>query len=144
MIYHQTTGKLTLDDGTEIPCVFYAGGNLGLVPTAVNNPAWQFVAMTGPLPQGWYTIQPRASHPKLGPALYLVPDPSNEMKGRAEFLFHYCNPERDKGYTNTMLNRIIPAGRNSSEGCPAATIPGSLDQVEKRRASGENRLQVVA
>jgi hypothetical protein len=138
MIYTITTGVLTTDDGEVILEDCYAGGFAGQVPGAVNNPAACFTAMTGPLPPGSYDIGPLLHHPELGPAMKLTPSPKNKMMGRGGFYIHSNNRARDAGlppYPNTP-------GKNSSDGCIVVTVPGGLDAVEARRASGDNQLEV--
>ena len=83
--YQQSTGILT-HDGEEM-ATGYAGCGEGL-----NNPAMQDVHKVGPLPQGLYTILPPCTDPKVGIiAMRLIPDPANEMYGRADFFCHGDN-----------------------------------------------------
>lgn len=82
LIYNQTTGELK--DGETLLGIGWAGRGEGK-----NNPDMQFVRETGPLPQGFYTIESPVTHPRLGPlAFHLRPDPENEMHGRDAFFIH--------------------------------------------------------
>ena len=141
MIYSITAGVLSTDDGEVILEKCYSGGDAGLRPEAVNNPAYCHVRPNvGPLPPAHYTIGPLANHVYLGPAMALTPDPGSQMFGGSDFYIHYCNPKRDAG-----LAPYPPvAGRNSSDGCIVLTVPGSIQDIEARRAAGDNRLEVRA
>lgn len=81
--YHQATGQL--EDVLHWGCgAGYAGNGQGK-----NNPQMQDVPDVGPLPQGWYAIQPPVDTTTHGPyVLWLIPDPANEMFGRAGFGIH--------------------------------------------------------
>ena len=160
MIYSQTAARLYLGNdplapmtptateikGPTLASVFYSGGNLGRAPGEVNNPLFQFTAMTGPIPQGVYQIGPLHADPKLGPCLALTPHPANVMKGRSGFFIHYINVSKDRnGWVDTSVSpaRIILAGQNSSEGCIVCRIAGMLDTIEAHRAAGDDMLTVV-
>ena len=70
-------------------CPAYAGGNLGKNPEDVNNPDAEGLANKGPLPEGIYTFGEPIEQGKLGTfAIPLIPDPSNDMKGRSGFYWH--------------------------------------------------------
>jgi Protein of unknown function (DUF2778) len=67
----------------------YAGGNLGRNPEGINNKAYQYTKLIGPLPMGWYTFGTAVNGTHLGPlAIPLTPDPSNVMMGRSGFYLH--------------------------------------------------------
>lgn len=142
MIYTITTGVLTADDGSSLLEHCYAGGDHGLSPEAVNNPAMCHVRPdVGPLPPGKYTIGPYQPHcPAVNsPAFQLIPYPTNQMFGGSGFYIHYNNPHRDAG-----LAPYPPTpGRNSSDGCICCISPGGLNAIETRRAAGESNLTVV-
>ena len=88
MKYEQATGKLTEDDGTLIG-VGWAGHLQGR-----NNTAMQNVKDVGPLPIGTYTVSDPVDGTKLGPKAFpLIPSPTNEMFGRADFYIHGANIE---------------------------------------------------
>lgn len=140
MIYTISTGILLTDDGEVILDNCYAGGDAGRHPEAVNNPSYCDQVNIGPLPPGDYGILPLTNHFQLGPSLGLVPKPGNRMFGRGGFFVHYNNSARDKGLTPYPA----PAGRNSSDGCIVSPVPGSLNAVEARRASGDDTLTVMA
>ena len=80
--YEQSTGKMTR--GGVLLAVGYSGNDGGK-----NNPVMQDEVDIGPLPCGFYTLEPPVDSPRHGPfALPLVPDPSNTMFGRNEFMIH--------------------------------------------------------
>lgn len=88
-VYEQSTGIILRPDWKTILTKGYSGGNLGKNPEGKNNPQMQDRPGIGPLPRGKYTIGAPEMHPKLGPfALPLMPDPANEMFGRAGFFIH--------------------------------------------------------
>ncbi len=119
--YRQSSGQLRRDDGVLI-ATGYAGHGAGK-----NNPEWQNIPNMGPLPCGFYDIDPEPfTHPKCGPfCLRLTPDPANEMFGRAGFLFH-----------GDSINQPGTA----SEGC----IIQARSIREKVAGSKDYRLQVVS
>jgi hypothetical protein len=81
-IYEQQTGKFYHNETYE--ATGYAGRDEGK-----NNPDMQNVKGIGPIPRGWYTIHPPRDSDMVGPyALPLVPDPDNNMFGRASFYIH--------------------------------------------------------
>lgn len=121
MTYQQSSGLFTLNGQTFVG---YSGHGAG-----VNAPSMQSVKNVGPIPQGEYTIEPPHADPVVGPvAMRLVPDASNEMFGRGDFLIH--------GDNQTM-------NRTASEGC--IILPHSA-RVEIGMAvlDGDDRLTVVA
>lgn len=80
-IYAQDTGYMSRG-GT--PFVGYSGTGEGK-----NNPSMQNLRDIGPLPCGFYTIEPPVDSPEHGPfALPLVPDRDNTMFGRSDFMIH--------------------------------------------------------
>ncbi len=88
--YAQSTGKVTLDDGTLV-AVGWAGRGKGK-----NNPAMQAVKSTGPLPQGVYTIGPWYDHPRLGVMVARLIQTEGETFGRDEFFIHGASRNLDK------------------------------------------------
>ena len=107
--FESSTGKLFDPEGNLFSSG-YAGGNCGLNPEGVNNPAMQFVHNIGPLPEGFYTfgaLVATGSH--LGPNSYpLIPATENEMGGRGGFWVH--------------ADTVRP--RCASEGC--IVMPGAV------------------
>lgn len=82
-IFEQSTGTI-FDPSGKVVEVGYSGHEAG-----VNNPAMQGVKGIGPLPVGFYTMQPPYDHPRLGKyVIYLVPFAQNQMFGRSEFFWH--------------------------------------------------------
>ena len=88
--YAQSTGKLTLDDGTLV-AVGWAGRGPGK-----NNPALQAVKSTGPLPQGVYTVGEWHDHPRLGLMVARLIQTEGETFGRDEFFIHGASRNLDK------------------------------------------------
>jgi len=118
--YHQSSGCITSDSGA-IEGAGYSGKG-----TSKNLPTAQSLSCLGPIPEGYYTIEPPIDSPMHGPfAMHLVPDPVNEMFGRSAFLIHGDS-------------RVDPG--NASEGC--VILP--RDIREKIWASGDRALRVVA
>ena len=117
--YQQSTGILT-HDGEELASG-YSGNGAG-----VNNAAMQNVHAVGPIPQGVYTITAPYHNDKTGPyTMNLIPDPANEMYGRADFRLHGDNQEMN---------------HTASEGCiimPRAVRESVWD-------SGDRSLEVIA
>ena len=96
-----TTGKLYDQEGLFMS-QGYAGGNCGKNPEGVDNPADEGFKDIGPLPEGLYTPGTLVPSSHLGvDAIPLIPDPSNDMKGRGGFYMH---------------GDTTPPG-NASEGC---------------------------
>lgn len=91
-----------------------------------NNPDAQNIPNIGPLPRGNYTIGPAYHHPKLGRVtMNLIPDPDNNMEGRADFRIHGA--------------AAPPDTETSSHGCII-----QIRSVRERVAgSSDKRLQVV-
>lgn len=80
--FTQKTGRIEHDG--EFVVNGYAGRDAGK-----NNPAMQNVKGIGPLPVGWYTMQPPKDDAVVGKyAIALTPDPTNEMFGRNSFFWH--------------------------------------------------------
>jgi hypothetical protein len=122
--YEQATGKLRNPDGGTI-AVGYAGGNCGANPEGKNNPAMEAVKCVGPLPKGKYLFGNPHDDAHLGPfAIPLIPDPANEMFGRAGFYMH-----GDK----------VSAPGNASEGC--IIMPRHIREL--CAGSDDNELEVV-
>lgn len=81
-IWKQKTGILLHDE--EVAGSGYSGTGLGK-----NNPSWQHIKNTGPIPQGLYNVGAASDTPTHGPhVLPLYPSPENNMFGRSEFLIH--------------------------------------------------------
>lgn len=102
--YKQSTGELTHPDGKR--CGFgFAGHGSGL-----NNPAAQNQPLTGPLPQGTYTMTEfREADPHTGMCtIVLTPAPTNVMFGRSAFRIH--------GSVN-LTTAGLAAFLKSSDGC---------------------------
>jgi Protein of unknown function (DUF2778) len=96
-----TSGKFFQPDGTFMS-KGYAGGNCGKNPEGIDNADDEGFKNIGPLPEGMYTFGVPVLHSQLGVfAIPLIPDSTNDMKGRGGFYLH--------GDT------AIPG--NASEGC---------------------------
>jgi hypothetical protein len=67
-----------------------ATGYSGAEPNGKNKPNMEAVVGIGPIPCGYYTITgPPYNDLKHGPfVLKLIPDPTNQMFGRSDFLMH--------------------------------------------------------
>ena len=73
-----------IDPQGNLLAIGYAGLGVGK-----NNPAMQDQQGVGPLPCGFYGILPAVDTLDHGPeVMWLVPDPDNEMFGRADFGIH--------------------------------------------------------
>lgn len=119
--YEQRTGFLLAPGGMRLYPPGYAGREAGK-----NNPTMQNVQDIGPLPQGLYTIGNPYENPKTGPyTMNLVPDPENEMFGRADFRIH---------------GDSIDEPGTASDGC----IVQSHDNRVRVGESPDRRLQVVS
>ena len=124
-IWDQSAGALLwkeIKDGVAVRLsvveLGYAGHGAGR-----NKPLYQDIANMGPLPQGWYSIEPPRDTPKHGPyVLPLTPDPSNRMFQRAGFLIHGDDAEHDASKGCVILSRA------------------TREQIWK---SGDHRLHVV-
>jgi hypothetical protein len=117
--YRQSTGEL-FENGGHLIATCYSGQGAGK-----NQPGWQSVAFTGPLPQGRYFIGPLATRPHYGPSMMLTPDATTRMRGRAGFLIHLDNPAH--------------VG-DSSDGC---IIAPSLDVLQAIVTTGDTSLTIV-
>lgn len=99
--YSQTSGEMRNASGVLLG-TGYAGHGEG-----VNNPALQNVHNVGPLPQGVYTINAPVNTTTHGPyVMWLTPDPSNEMFGRAGFGIHadeIANPGKHLASTGCIV-----------------------------------------
>src|SRR5271166_2565379 len=101
-VFDSSTGWLSNPDGIQVE-KGYAGGNLGKNLEGINNKAYQYTPMIGPLPVGLYTMGTAVEGTHLGPlAIPLTPDPANDMRGRGGF---YCHAD------------TIGHPRCASEGC---------------------------
>jgi hypothetical protein len=86
--FNSSTGDLFSPAQVKIE-TGYAGGNLGKNPEGINNKAYQYTRLIGPLPVGWYTFGTAVEGTHLGPfAIPLTPDPENVMMGRSGFYLH--------------------------------------------------------
>ena len=130
LFYSQTHGDITDDEGEVVSSGWYAGGNMGTVPQAVNNPIYQYVPNVGPLPQGVYTMSPLHTVLRIGQCIALTPDNPAAMRGRAGMLLHCNDASR--------------APQSSSEGCGIAPTLADLVKIEAFRAAGQTQLQVTA
>jgi Protein of unknown function (DUF2778) len=87
-IFQNGTGKLYSPAQVLIE-TGYAGGDKGLHPEGRNNPAYQYTKDIGPIPVGWYTFGTAVEGTHLGIlAIPLTSDPTNDMRGRADFFLH--------------------------------------------------------
>lgn len=130
LFYSQSKGVWTDDNGEVISEGWYAGGDEGMSPRAVNNPMYQQYKDMGPLPQNVYTMSPLHRIVRLGPSMALTPEDPSKMFGRAGFLLHLGNPEKPP--------------QSSSEGCPVAPTIEALELLEQLRASGQDQVTVTA
>jgi hypothetical protein len=119
--YSQSTHIFTLPDG-RTAAAFYSGNGKWK-----NDPDSQCVKEHGPLPRGTYTMLPQQRYPHIGPAIKLVPAPSNDMCGRDSFYIHGV----DSHFLNDSSNGCI---------CCGPVVRGVIDGIIK---SGDNQLQVV-
>jgi hypothetical protein len=119
--YRQSTGQFT---GSQFAAQGYSGKWEGL-----NRPSLQSVKDIGPIPQGIYTIQRPQEDAKVGRvAMRLIPDPTNEMFGRGDFLIHGPHPNDN---------------HDSSEGCIILPYEARL-VIGAAVLEGNNQLSVVA
>ena len=115
--YIQLSGQW-LDPTGKLLATGYSGLGLGK-----NQPGYEMVRGTGPIPQGVYHIEAPINSPTHGPfAMPLEADESNEMFGRSGFMIHGDNT------THT-----------ASEGC--IILP--REAREAIWASGDHSLQVI-
>jgi len=81
--YKQTTGELRDDSGAVVAKGYAGKGEYK------NKHECQNVVGMGPIPVGYYTINPPHQSLKTGPyAMDLVPDAANTMFGRSAFQMH--------------------------------------------------------
>lgn len=86
--FNNRTGELLNPSSAHVE-TGYAGGDHGVHPEGRNNPAYQYTKDIGPLPIGMYTFGEPVEGTHLGPlAIPLIPDPSNDMRGRDDFYIH--------------------------------------------------------
>lgn len=111
--YQQDNGLLTRDG---VHCgTGYSGHGEGR-----NNPAMEAVRNVGPIPRGKYTIGPffddpskpatatTPAHSGKGPIVcHLIPDSSNEMRGRAGFMIHGNNATNDASHGCIIFARLL-------------------------------------
>ena len=122
--FEQSTGKLYDPDGTYIG-TGYSGGDCGRNPESVNNPDMQGTHGCT-IPQGNYTRGQVIEGSHLGAfAIQLIPNPYNQMYGRAGFFMHGDNSE---------------GNQSASEGC--LIFPRSIRQ--EFHDSEDSMLNVVA
>lgn len=140
MRYSISQGILTTDDGEVLLTGLYSGGDHGLRPDAVNNPAlYKARPNVGPIPPATYTLGP-LMHSQLGPAMSLTPLPGSNVFGASGLFAHYNNAKRDAGEAPYPPK----PGRNSSDGCIVCVTPGGLAVVEAQRVAGDSEITVVA
>lgn len=110
-IYYQNNGLL-INGTTTLHC--YAG-----IDEGKNNPAMEHVRSVGPLPRGLYTASQPQNSEKHGPyAMWLIPDPENEMRGRDAFMYHadsIKNPGRASNGCIVSIGTPITSGRAERE-----------------------------
>lgn len=118
-VYEQLTGRLISPTG-GLMATGYSGAGSGK-----NNPTEENIRDVGPIPEGFYDIEPPENSPTHGPfALRLMPDVGNSMFGRSEFLIH---------------GDSLESPGNASEGC----IVIARFAREAIWNSVDHRLQVV-
>lgn len=78
-IYHQVTGEIYF--GTQLLGKGHAGNGVGL-----NNPDKQTIHNIGPLPRGFYKVQPEMSNSQLG-IVSMRLDPQPDDNGKMDWLF---------------------------------------------------------
>lgn len=118
-IFEQSSGRM-LKQGGGLLATGYSGAGAGK-----NNATEETVQNYGPIPEGFYDVQPPIDSPKHGPfALPLLPDAGNHMYGRSAFLIHGDSIERPG---------------QASEGC--IVLPLFARQMIFN--GGDHRLQVV-
>jgi RHS repeat-associated protein len=101
--YSQSTGSFACRNAggqTYTSCSGYSGKGEG-----VNNPAAQNQKNVGPIPQGTYTVGGFTTR-RGANTRPLTPDPTNKMYGRAGFLLHGDNSERNNTASEGCI--IIP------------------------------------
>ena len=81
--YVQESGRIYWPDG-RMGEVGYSGHGPG-----VNNPDFERLKGIGPIPCGWYSMQPPDTDPELGEyVIRLVPHAQNQMFSRSGFCWH--------------------------------------------------------
>ena len=85
--YEQESGAIIRPDGSLL-----AVGYSGRVPGGRNNPDKQCEKNVGPIPRGYYTIDPPASKPKKPYYMPLTPNPGTDTCGRDAFKFTVTMP----------------------------------------------------
>jgi hypothetical protein len=107
--FEQSTGK-QIDPSGVCQGIGYAGGDCGLAPYGINNPAYEGVADVGPLPCGNYFADYMvAQHPKLGAfAVHLAPDDAT----RARIIAYGRDPDSFFWHGDS-----IGHSRQGSDGC---------------------------
>jgi hypothetical protein len=81
-VYEQVTGDIRYDG--KVIASGYSGHGEGK-----NDPSKQNVRMVGPIPEGYYTIEPPRETKSHGPyVMPLIPFPQNQMFGRSGFMIH--------------------------------------------------------
>ncbi len=88
-VYHQKTGKLTLNN--QVITTGYSGKGKGL-----NNPSMQGVKNTGPIPKGLYKIREPRIFKGMKNCFDLTPVGDTETFGRSEFLIHGDNTKKNQ------------------------------------------------
>lgn len=117
-VWSQYAGTMTDVESGSVIGLGHAGHDAGR-----NNPDMEAVHAVGPLPKGFYYIEPERSDAVLGiVSMRLTPVPENIMYGRAGFFIHA--PE-------------------FSEGCIVLQTPARCEIAEAVR-KGRNILQVIA
>jgi Protein of unknown function (DUF2778) len=120
LVYEQATGRMLLY--AEVLGTGYSGRGIGL-----NNPLLQDTANVGPIPVGFYVLQPPRESARLGQfVLALIPFTDNKMFGRAGFDWHGDEVEN-------------PGQRLASDGC----IIHAREVRETGWNSGQSIVQVV-
>jgi hypothetical protein len=118
-IFEQLSGRL-LKQGGGLLAIGYSGAGKGK-----NSPTEENIQNFGPIPEGFYDVQPPINSPIHGPfALPLLPDAGNCMFGRCGFMIHGDSLERPG---------------EASEGC----IVIARFAREMLYNGGDHRLQVV-
>lgn len=122
-IYAQSSGKMyhVTNGAPTLIARGYSGNGDG-----EDNPDEQNVPQHGPIPRGSYSIGGPHVFKNMQDCLTLIPDPGNNMEGRAGFLIH---DGRFGGQPHGM----------TSEGCICLQLP-FRQQIWN---SGDHRLQVV-
>lgn len=118
-IYEQLTGRMT-KQGSGIIATGYSGAGEGR-----NNPTEENIQNVGPIPEGFYDMQPPEDSDMHGPyVIRLLPDAGNSMYGRSGFLIHGDSKEHPG---------------KASQGC--IILPKFAREIMWQ--GGDHRLQVV-